>query len=165
MQDLLNSLPSALRGFAVNEDARKAVVMVAWYRAVGSGLRPHTAPVALEGRRLTVAVRSEMWKMQIADLAGQILFKLNEAIGSSMVSYIDLFVDAEFVQRPDRPTKWTKNDANWRSLVEDELTPELETAAGKIEDEKLRQLFINASTSNLARQKLDLNMTVDGPSV
>jgi hypothetical protein len=155
MRDVFSSLPGALREFAASDKGREAIVIAAWNRAVGPGLGEHTAPVYLDGKVLTVAVSSETWKKQVADLAGQILFKLNGALGSSMVSYIEFTVDAKFVRKQRRPAVRSKSGGEWDSLVSDELTVGLETAANGIEDETLRQLFLTASTSSLARQRLE----------
>jgi len=155
MRDVFSSLPGALRKFAGDEKAREAIVFAAWNRAVGPGLGEHTAPVGLDGKRLTVAVSSDTWKKHVGDLADQILFKLNGALGSSMVSYIEFTVDAGFVRKQYKPAAPSKSEAEWKSLIGDELTSDLETAASEIEDEPLRQLFVNASTSSLARQKMD----------
>jgi hypothetical protein len=152
MRDVFSSLPGALREFSDNEKAREAIVIAAWNRAVGSGLGEHTAPVGLNGKMLTVAVSSDTWKKHVGNLADQILFKLNGALGSSMVSYIEFTVDDRFVRKQNTPAVRSKSEAEWNSLVGDELTSELETAASHIEDETLRQLFLNASTSSLARQ-------------
>lgn len=157
MRDVFSTLPGALREFTDNERAREAIVIAAWNRAVGPGLGGHTAPVELDGKVLTVAVSSETWKKYITDLAGQILFKLNGALGSSMVSYVEFTVNAKYVRKHSRSAVLSKSEAEWKSLVGDELTSELETAASDIEDETLRQLFLKASTSSLARQRLDLN--------
>jgi hypothetical protein len=104
---------------------------------------------------LTVAVSSETWKKNIADLAGQILFKLNGALGSSMVSYVEFTVDARYVRARDKPRVPSKSGAEWESLVTSELSPDLERAADEIKDEGLRRKFLRASTSSLARRKLN----------
>jgi hypothetical protein len=156
MRDVFSSLPGALREFAANDKAREAVVIAAWNRAVGPGLGEHTAPVQLDGKVLIVAVSSETWKKQIADLAGQILFKLNGALGTALVSYIQFTVDAKFVRKQNKLPARSKSDAEWDALVAGELTSDLKTAANEIENETLRQLFLSASTSSLARQRSDL---------
>jgi hypothetical protein len=157
MRDVFSSLPGALRGFSDKGKAREAIVFAAWNRAVGIGLGEHTSPVGLEGKRLTVAVSSDTWKKHVGDLADQILFKLNGALGSSMVSYIEFTVDARYVRKQNKPPVRSKSEDEdeWKSLVREELTSDLKTAATDIEDEALRQLFLNASTSSLARQRLE----------
>ena len=167
MRDIFSTLPAALRGVADNEKAREAVVIAAWNRAVGPGLSEQTAPVRLDGKVLTVAVSSEMWKKHITDLAGQMLFKLNGALGSAMVSYVEFTVNARFVRKQNRPAARSTGFAEWESRVRDEITSELETAANEIDDEDLRRLFLNAAASSLARQKQDIEVTrqSDSPSV
>ena len=155
MRDVFNSLPGALREFLDNEKAREAIVFAAWNRVVGLGLGDHTTPVRVNRKVLTVAVSSDTWKKHMSDLADQILFKLNGTLGSSMVSYIEFTVDARLVRKQNRPATRSKGGTEWESLVAEELTSDLKTAATEIEDEALRQLFINASTSSLARQKLE----------
>ena len=162
MRDVFSTLPAALRGVADNEKAREAVVIAAWNRAVGPGLGEQTAPVRLDGKVLTVAVSSEMWKKHIADLAGQILFKLNGALGSAMVSYVEFTVDPRFVRKQNKPAAHSQGLAEWESRVRDERTSELETAANGIDDEKLRKLFLDAAAGSLARQKLKMEERDDG---
>jgi len=156
MRDVFSSLPGALREFARNDKAREAVVIAAWNRVVGPGLSEHTAPVRLQGTELIVAVSSDTWKKQIGDLAGQILFKVNGALGIAMVSYIQFTVDTKFVRNQNKPLARSKSDAEWEALVADEFTSDLKTAASEIENETLRQLFLSAATSSLARQRSDL---------
>ena len=156
MRDVFSSLPGALRELAGNDKAREAIVTAAWNRAVGLGLGEHAVPVSLDGKVLTVAVSSDTWKKHIRDLADQILFKLNAALGSSMVSYIEFTVDAWFVRKQNKPAARSKGETEWESLVANELTSGLKAAASEIEDATLRQLFLSASSSSLARQKSDL---------
>ncbi len=165
MRDIFSTLPAALRGVADNEKAREAIVIAAWKRAVGPGLSEQTAPVRLDGKVLTVAVSSEMWKKHIVDLAGQMLFRLNEAVSSPMVSYVEFTVDPRFVRKQNKRGATSKGFAEWESRVRDEITSELETAANEIDDDSLRKLFLDAAASSLARKRLDREALDNGNSL
>lgn len=154
MRDILTSLPKIFEGFDGNEPAAEAIVFAAWKNVVGEGLDRHAVPVRLIKKRLIVAVASETWRKQVIDLADQMVFKLNAALGSSLVSYIDFRIDAKHVREHRRRAAADRlADAEWATLANKELTPGLQNAAEEIADESLRSVFLAAAGSSLARRK------------
>jgi len=70
----------------------------AWPAAVGKRIAARTRPARLTGSRLLVEVEDAVWERQLTVLKRQILERLDEVIGSSMVG------DIEFrVALPRRP--------------------------------------------------------------
>ena len=155
MRNILSSLPKIFEGFDGNEAANEAVVLAAWKHVVGEALNEHAVAVRLIKKRLIVAVASETWRKQVADLATQMVFKLNGALGSTLVSFVEFRVDAKAVQDHQLEV-YARSiaDAEWQSIANSEVTTQLRTAAGTIADESLRSIFLAAAGSSLARQNL-----------
>src|SRR6185295_13381338 len=102
MNDLFGSLTGLLKEFGDNADVREAVVFAGWRKIAGEALREQTAPIALDNKRLIVAVTGEMWKNHLEDLSGQMIFKLNSALGDSIVTFIEFRVDEKLVDENSR---------------------------------------------------------------
>jgi len=151
MLDLFRTLPILLSELEGADAVREALVFAAWRRIAGEGLRGNTAPLKLDGSTLTVAVSSLTWQRHLKDLGGQMLFKINAALGAPLVSYIQLDIDesAVILER-----KQHGNDGRELDLrtADAEITPELRQAASKIEDEELRRQFLAAAGNCLARK-------------
>ena len=154
MRDILSSLPKIFEGIDGNDAAAEAIVFAAWKNVVGEALGEHAVAVRLIKKKLIVAVSSETWRKQVADLADQMIFKLNAVLGSSLVSFIEFRVDAKMVREHRRKIEARQiADAEWRSLVNDVVTPQLQNAAETIADESLRSVFLAAAGSSLARRR------------
>ena len=150
MLDLFRTLPGLMSEIEGAEEIREALVFAAWRRIAGEALAGHTAPVKLENSTLVVAVASLTWQRHLKDLGGQMLFKINAALGAPMVSYIQLDIDEAAVMK-ERGGRTQRVDSN--RLAEEEITPELSSAASNIEDEQLRELFLAAAGNCLARRR------------
>ena len=154
MRDILSSLPKIFEGASGNESVSEAIVFAAWKKAVGEVLEQHAVPFRLIKKKLIVAVSSETWRKQVVDLADQMVFKLNAALGSSLVSFVEFRIDAKIVREHRRTIEAEKiADAEWTALANKEVTPQLQNAAESITDESLRSVFLAAAGSSLARQK------------
>src|SRR5215210_294806 len=97
MLDLFRTLPRLVTDIEGAEPLREALVCAAWRRIAGQALADHTAPVKLENATLRVAVSNLMWQRHLKDLCGQMLFKLNAAVGIPAVSYIELEINEKAV--------------------------------------------------------------------
>lgn len=154
MRDILSSLPKIFEGFDGNEPAAEAIVFAAWKNVVGEALEQHAVPVRLIKKKLIVAVSSETWRKQVADLADQMVFKLNGALGSSLVSFVEFRIDAKVVREHRRKRETERIvEAEWKALAKKEVTPQLANAAKAITDESLRSIFLAAAGSSLARRR------------
>ncbi len=158
MQNILSSFPKIFEGFDTHDAAAEAIVFAAWKRVVGEALGQHAVPVRLIKKKLIVAVSSETWRKQVVDLADQMIFKLNAALGSSLVSIVEFRIDAKIVREHRRMVETKKNaDAEWSVLANKEVTPRLQNAAESITDESLRSVFLAAAGSSLARRRVESN--------
>jgi len=150
MLDLFRTLPAILHDVEGAEMVREAVVFAARRRVAGDALSEHVVPIKFKERRLRVAVSSLTWQRHLKDLCGQMLFKLNAALGEPMVNFIDLDIDEQTV------LEHRARDRSSREFeikeAEKEITPELEQAAAKIEDEELRKQFLAAAGNCLVRR-------------
>ena len=79
------------------------------------------------------------------------VFKLNSLLGASTVSYIEFEIDEAAVLEARR-SQGGVNESELRRLAELEITPELQQAAAKIEDEELRKQFLAAAGNCLVRK-------------
>ena len=152
MLDIFRTLSAAARDIEGAEAVREAIVFAAWRRVAGELLSEHTAPLQLNASRFVVAVSSETWRKHLEDLSGQMLYKLNAAIGTPLVSYIEFCIDEDAViegrQRIDDDSEAA---AEMRSTALEHISPELRSAAEKIADKELRAKFLLAAGSCLVR--------------
>jgi len=151
MLDIFRTLPGILGDMEGVEVVREAVVFAAWRRIAGESLTAHAVPIALENGKLKIAVSNLNWQRNLKDHCGQMLFKLNAALGSPIVTYIELQIDEQAVLR-NRTGPLPQDDA-FRAAAENEISSELTRAAASIEDEELRRQFLLAAGSCLVRRK------------
>ena len=154
MEALFRALPKLLRDFEDTEEVREAVVFAAWRRIAGESLSEHTVPFRLFKKHLIVAVADKMWKRHLETLSGQMIFKLNSALGQAVVTFIEFRVDEETLvaERSQHRVK-QMTDEEQREIALEEVTPKLRHAADAIKDDNLRYQFLLAAGSCLARKK------------
>jgi hypothetical protein len=97
MEGLTKLLPQVLRGVADCPEAREQCVFAAWVSVVGRNVSRVTAPLALNQKRLLVAVLDDAWRVQLKRISGQIAFKINAILGTAEVRAIDLAVNEKKV--------------------------------------------------------------------
>ena len=154
MEALFRALPKLLRDFEDTEEVREAVVFAAWRRIAGESLSEHTVPFRLFNKHLIIAVADKMWKRHLETLSGQMIFKLNSALGQAIVTFIEFRVDEETLEA--ERAKHRKNlmsDEEQREIALEEVTPKLRHSADAIKDDNLRYQFLLAAGSCLARKK------------
>jgi predicted nucleic acid-binding Zn ribbon protein len=80
------------------------LVRAAWPVAVGKRIASHTRAIALVRSALKVEVEDAIWQRQLYVLRGQILKKLEQIVGPSIVSEIEfrLAVPRRLPQRAER---------------------------------------------------------------
>lgn len=148
MKALFKTFPVLLKEFGETVEVREALVFAAWRQIAGELLAGHTVPVSLEVQRLVIAVSDKTWKRHLEDLSGQMLFKLNSALGSQTVTFLEFRIDAAAIEKQRRSGK--KRAA--RSKV-DRHEPELRESANVISDDELRSRFLLAAESCLERKE------------
>jgi hypothetical protein len=150
MLDVFRTLHSVLGDIDGADAVREAVVFAAWRRIAGEALAEHAVPLRLEKTTLSVAVSNITWQRHLKDLCGQMVFKINAALGTPMVTFIDLRIDERTVLA-DREKRSRVQRLDPEDGVK-EISPELARAADSIADDSLRRQFLLAAGSCLARR-------------
>jgi hypothetical protein len=154
MNELFRALPALLKEFDENEKVREAVTFAAWRRIAGDSLRPHAVPLKLFQKHLIIGVRSDTWKKHLEHLSGQMIFKLNSALGKAVVTFIEFRVDEDAIESERaKHLKSTISDEEQEEIALEEVTPKMRLAADAIKDDNLRYQFLIAAGSCLARKK------------
>ncbi len=154
MQDLFKLLPKLMEQFEDSDEVREAVVFAAWKRAAGDSLSSHTAAIEVIDKRLLVAVKDETWKRHLESLAGQMIFKLNSILGQAAVTFIDFRVDEDLIIKDSQSlVEESVSEEERKELALKEVSSNLRTSADSIADEELRNQFLLAAGSCLARKK------------
>ena len=154
MEALFRALPKLLKEFEDTEEVREAVVFAAWRRIAGESLSGHTIPFRLFNKHLIVHVADKTWKRHLETLSGQMIFKLNSALGQAIVTFIEFRIDADAL-RAERAKHHVNQmtDEQQREIALEEVTPKLRHSADAIKDDNLRYQFLLAAGSCLARKK------------
>ncbi len=154
MQDLFRALPILLKEFDDNQTVRQAVVFAAWRKIAGESLADHTVAINLNKKHLTVAVANERWQKYLKDLCGQMIFKLNSALGQAAVTFIEFIVDEKMVidQRQKRAGN-SFDEKELQELAAKQISPQLRAKAKSIKNESLRQEFLKAASISLAKKE------------
>lgn len=154
MNELFRALPALLKEMGDNEPLREAVVFAAWRKIAGEGLREKAVPFRLYQKHLVVAVESTMWKRHLESLSGQMIFKINSALGQALVTFIEFRVDEETIGEERSKRRKNLIDENeLREIALEQVTPKLRAAADAIKDDNLRYLFLLAAGSALAQKE------------
>lgn len=153
MDELFRSLPALLREFEDNDQLREAVVFAAWRKIAGESLRQRTAPLRLFRKQLVVAVPDQTWKRHLEQLSGQMIFKINSALRSATVTFIEFRIDEEAVAADRGRGSEAESDARFESAARHEITAGMRRAAKAIADPELREKFLLAAGSCLARKR------------
>lgn len=154
MEDLFRALPALLKQFDDNEPLRESVIFAAWRKIAGEGLRGHAVPFQLDQKRLIVAVENERWQKYLKDLSGQMIFKINSALGQAMVTFIDFQVNEAAIEKEREKSGRTKIDyEKEREAALEQITPQMRRAADAIKDDDLRYQFLLTAGSVLARRR------------
>ena len=148
MERLFGTIPAVLGGLGVNDGIDEALVLAAWRRTAGELLCERTEPIEFFENRLVVAVADETWARHLEDLSPQMLAKLNGSLGKGTVKYIEFRIDKKMVN--------AGRSSNAQAIVPEDrpvkISPSLAAAAEAIADEDLREQFLSAADSYLAKQ-------------
>ncbi|HEY0659592.1 MAG TPA: DciA family protein [Pyrinomonadaceae bacterium] len=154
MNELFRALPALLKEFEDNHDVREAVTFAAWRKIAGDALRDRAVPHRLFKKHLVIAVMSDTWKKHLEHLSGQMIFKLNSALGTAVVTYLEFRVDEKAVlEDRAKHQKSIVSDENIGENALNEVTPKLRHSADAIKDDNLRYQFLLAAGSCLVRKK------------
>jgi predicted nucleic acid-binding Zn ribbon protein len=152
MDSLIKALPAILKAAGAAEEVAEAACIAAWRHAVGAGLKDHALAVQLQGQTqnqtLVVVVADNIWKRQLEQMCGQLLFRLNAVLGQPLVKSIELRVDPKMLLK----TRQSEATPGQGQRPTDYSVPaELLSAAAGIEDAQLRRAFLGAAASCVKR--------------
>jgi len=148
MDKLIKTLPAILQASGASEEVAEAACIAAWRHAVGERLSSHAVPVQLQNQTLVVVVEDDIWKRQLEQMRGQLLFRLNSVLGQALVKSIELRIDPKTLAKLCRPAEATDRR---REYPKEEVPAEILVAAGGIADVELRRAFLGAATSCINR--------------
>ena len=147
MNSLSRLLPRIVRAGQDSPQSVEMAVFAAWADAVGPATRRVAAPLEYDGRTLHVATVDATWRAQLERLAPQLLFRINGALGTSLVSRITHRVDPALAARAASESPRTVRVPG-TDLCEKLLEPD----AAAISDPALRAIFLRAAARCLARR-------------
>lgn len=148
MRDILGSFRAILMELDPSGGAVEPLVFAAWRRCVDGVMAENVVPFRLEKDRLTAAVPNETWRRNVAELGPALAAKVNAAIGSSLVKFIEFQVNPAAVREHRRSSEKTGATGFAPSDV---IAEDIRSAADAINDEELREQFLAAAASSLAR--------------
>ncbi|MFS8084075.1 MAG: DUF721 domain-containing protein, partial [Acidobacteriota bacterium] len=99
MIDLARLLPKLLKATGTNPEMVEIAARIAWTRAAGEGLRPNAVPFRLFRRTLVVAVADPIWQKQLQTMAAELVFRINQLLGDSVVDFIEFRIDPATVAK------------------------------------------------------------------
>ena len=149
MDRLIKTLPAILKASGASEEVAEAACIAAWRHAVGEGLSSHAAPLELQHKTLIVVVADNIWKAQLEQMRGQLLFRLNSVVGQTLVKSMEFRVDAKTLAGKRDPE--AGKVAAGGAPIDDKVPVELLSAAAGIADADLRRAFLGAATSCVRR--------------
>ncbi|MBK9154282.1 MAG: hypothetical protein IPM25_08715 [Chloracidobacterium sp.] len=153
MEDFFRTFSRLVRELDEPGRAAEILVLGAWGKCLSGRLVQNVVPVGMEGRKLIAGVRDELWRRNVADLGPEIARRLNASLGAEIVEFVEFrVVPAEvFETKPDLPVT-AIGEKEWTAAAKNLITDEMRDAAGAIENEELRHLFLAAAGSSLARR-------------
>jgi len=93
MERLFSAIPAVLKGLEPNKDAYEALVFAAWTQCAGLSLSERTQPIRFADKRLVIAVEDKTWQQNLEALSPKMLARLNDALGSGTVRFIEFRCD------------------------------------------------------------------------
>ena len=147
MQSLLQAIPGLLRQSGDDAVVREQLVFAVWRQVAGPGVVSATAPLALEGQHLRIAVLDRTWKTQLEQLAAEYLARIGRLLGSPLVTRVVFEIDSGRIEAAQSvvapaPFLFHRTEALMESLEED---------AAAIRDPELRAIFLHAAARSIER--------------
>jgi hypothetical protein len=151
MEDLMRSLPKLLRVIGESEEIAEAAAFAAWRNIAGPSLLNNAAPFRLYRKTLVVAVTDASWQKQLEAMSGQLIFRLNSALGQAMVTFLEFRVDHKTVKAERASMKGHEKKREGEPRAIRPAPGEVLAAAQSIRDPDLRDRFLLAAGSCLER--------------
>lgn len=145
MNAFISTLPGVFDAIEASDEVRDAFVFAAWRNIAGEQVGTRTMPLRVEGKRLVIAVTDKTWKRNLETLASQLVFKLNVALGKSLIDFIEFCVSPLDVL-PRTSTAATVDDEAPAPMA-------VTVSARSIRNEELRSAVLKAASNCLSRKK------------
>jgi len=146
MDNFIKALPAILKASGAPEEVAEAACVAVWKHAVGEGLSGQAFPIQLRDRKLVVVVDDNLWKKQLEQMRGQLIYRLNSVLGQGMVTSIEVRVDPKTLAASRGAAPESR-----KVPIDHKVLAELVGAAAGIEDADLRRAFLGAATSCIRR--------------
>jgi len=150
MDSILKLMPEIMRLSGNQEEVCEKAIYATWNTLVGDQVRRNCAPIRLFKKTLFVAAKDATWQKQLEQMSGQILFKLNSALGAAYVTRLEFRANPKLLKESQRGSDMVEFCDS--SKYEAELAP----AADGIKDDQLRNAFLRAAGKCLNRSSKSL---------
>ena len=145
MDSILKLMPEIIKLSGNQEEVCEKAIYVTWNALVGEQVRRNCAPVRLFRKTLYVAAKDAIWRKQLEEMSGQILFKLNSALGAAYITRLEFRVNPRLIKEPQA----TIEPIEFKNLSTREA--EIAPAAAEIKDDELRNVFLRAAGKCMER--------------
>ncbi len=141
MKPLASLLPDLFRQYAADGQWPEPVAAALWKEIVGEHLARRTRPVEISRSRLVVLVPSSGWKRQLRALRGEIVSRLNQALGTQ-ITRVAFRIDSTVEQAPPTPPpapskrSATPVDLPLEGIADRELRARIQAAAAACLDRR-----------------------------
>ena len=147
MIDAILLLPNILARAGDNRELAETAAKIAWTRAAGEGLRRHAVPLRLSEQKLIVAVSDAVWQKQLQSMSAELIFRINKLLQREVVASIEFHVSPGSL-RALAPSKSGQAEKSAQPLP-----AEVISSAADIDDPELRERFMRAAQSCIARRE------------
>jgi len=141
IEDLIEAI---LNRYNLNTLAKEQRVFKVWREALGEALASHARPTAIHGGRLVALVKDSAWLQELQFIKGDIIKKLNRALGGRVIKDIRFKVGTWGTELDDEGA----DDGLDEVTLPPELIDEAKAAVEVIKDPKLRERALNALLAN-----------------
>ena len=147
MIDAVLLLPRILARAGDNRELAETAAKIAWKRAAGEGLRQHAVPLRLAEQKLIVAVSDAVWQKQLQSMSAELIFRINKLLQREVVASIEFRINPSSL----RALASSKSEQTEKS---DQFLPaNVISSAADIDDPELRERFMRAAQSCIARRE------------
>lgn len=145
MKAFISTLPGVFDAIEASDEVRDAFIFAAWRNVAGEQVYSRTKPILVGEKRLVIAVSDKTWKRNLETLASQLLFRLNAAVGKSLIDFIEFrILPSDIVPQIERTL----------NVAEASSPPmEISVSARAIRNEELRETVLKAAANCLSRRK------------
>ncbi len=147
MIDAVLLLPKFLARAGDNRELAETAAKIAWKRAAGEGLRQHAVPLRLSEQKLIVAVSDAVWQKQLQSMSTELIFRVNKLLQREVLASI------EFRISPSSLRALARSKSGQADNSTQPLPPNVISSAADIDDPELRERFLRAAQSCIARRE------------